>query len=712
MAADLAADLAARRRDNRRNGTRMTEKAALASLAPDNPFHGAWETPFGLPPFATIRPEHFRPAFETALADHRAEIDAITNNPDEATFANTVEALEGAGRGLDRVAGVFYNLAGADTNEALQAIEREMAPLMSRHASAIRMNGALFARVDALFERRESLGLDSEQLRLLEKTHRGFVRSGAKLGEAGKARLAAINERLAELGTRFSQNVLKDEASYAKLLDDGPDLDGLPGSLVAAMGKAAEDRGAPGRYAVTLSRSIIEPFLAFSTRRALREEVFRAWVSRGECEGETDNRAIVAETLRLRAEKAKLLGFPSFAAYKLDDTMAKTPDKVRALLDMVWHPARERAARARHDMQALAAEEGVNDAIEPWDWRYYAEKVRRARFDLDEARIKPHFALDNVIAAAFDVAGRLFGLSFEERTDLPVYHPEVRAFEVTDRDGRHIGVFLGDYFARPSKRSGAWMSAYRSQEAFEDDIRPVIVNVMNFAKPAAGEPALLSLDDARTLFHEFGHGLHGLLSDVRYPSLSGTSVSRDFVELPSQLYEHWLTTPEVLDRFALNVETGEKLPGEMVERILASRTFNQGFATIEYTASAYVDLAFHTLDDAEGLDPIAFEREELARLGMPGGIVMRHRTPHFAHVFSGDGYSAGYYSYLWSEVMDADAFEAFREAGDVFHPETAERLARFVYAAGDSRDPELAYAAFRGRGPSPQALLEKRGLTG
>ncbi|AOO83225.1 M3 family metallopeptidase [Bosea vaviloviae] len=680
-------------------------------LPANNPFSRPWDTPFGLPPFAAITPEHIRPAFEAALAKHRFEIDALTTEAAAPDFANTIEALERAGRALSRVGGVFYNLTGADTNEALQAIEREMSPLTSRHWSAIMMDPALFARVAAVFARRETLGLDAEQARLLERTHRGFIRSGAQLGPEEKTRLAAINERLAGLGTQFSQNVLKDESSYALIIEDEAGLAGLPAFLIAAMARAATDRGHDGKHAVTLSRSIIEPFLTFSTRRDLREEAFIAWSKRGENGGETDNRAIVAEMVKLRAEKAKLLGFPTFAHFKLDDSMAKTPSHVRDLLELVWKPAKARAAQEAADLAALAQSEGENGPIRPWDWRHYAEKVRQQTYALDEAVLKPYLQLDRIIAAAFDVAGKLFGLAFEAKPELKGYHRDVRIWEVKEAaSGRHIGLFLGDYFARASKRSGAWMSAYRGQRNFDGEVRPIIVNVCNFAKPAEGKPALLSIDDARTLFHEFGHALHGLLSDVRYGSLAGTSVSRDFVELPSQLYEHWFLTSEVMQAYCLHAETGEPIPKALIDKIKTAQTFNQGFSSVEYTSSALVDLAFHSLEGTAEIDPLAFEAAELARIGMPAEIIMRHRTPHFTHVFSGDGYSAGYYSYLWSEVMDADAFNAFIEAGDVFAPEVAAKLKRYIYSAGDTRDPAEAYTLFRGRLPTPDALLEKRGL--
>ena len=672
-----------------------------------NPFLRPWTTPFGIAPFGEIAIDHYRPAFEQALAEHRAEIEAIATDAAEPTFANTIDALEKAGHALDRLCGVFFNLASSDADADIQAIQREMAPVLAQHGNAISLDERLFRRVKALHAARDSLGLSAEQARVLDKTYKNFVRAGAELDEAGKARMRAVTERLASLGTAFTQNVLKDEATWALPLAEA-DLEGLPDDLVSAMRQAARDRGQDGAV-MTLGRSMVEPFLSLSPRRDLREKVFKAWVKRGEMGGESDNTAIVAETVALRIERAKLLGYPTFAAFKLDETMAKTPEAVRALLERVWARAKVRVGEERAALADMARAEGMNAPIEPWDWRFYAEKVRSARHALDEAALKPYFQLDRMIEAAFDVATRLFGVTFERRLDVPVYHPDVRAYQVK-RDGRPIGLFLGDYFARTTKRSGAWMSAFRSQEKLSGEVLPIIVNVMNFAKPAAGRPALLSFDDARTLFHEFGHGLHGLLSDVTYPLLSGTSVARDFVEFPSQLYEHWLARPEVLARFAVHAETGEAMPQELIDRLIAARNFNQGFATVEYTSSALVDMAFHSLDSAEGLDPIAFERDELKRLGMPEGMVMRHRTPHFAHIFSGDGYSAGYYSYMWSEVLDADGFAAFEEKGDVFDPVLAERLGTFVYSAGNSRDPMEAYMAFRGRAPDPEALLVKRGL--
>lgn len=676
-----------------------------------NPFLEPWTTPFGIAPFAAIRPEHVRPAFDRGMAEHDAAIAAIVADPAAPDFNNTIGPLERAGRLLSRTGRVFWILTGADTNPALQALERELAPLLARHHQAIATNQGLFDRIEALEARRGALALDDEQARVLDLTRQDFVRGGARLGAADKARLGAIVERLASLGTAFSQNVLADESGYELPLEGEADLAGLPEGVRQAAAQAAAGRGRPGGHAITLSRSLVVPFLQFSSRRDLREKAYTAWIRRGENGDAHDNGAIVAEMVRLRAERAALLGFPSFAAYKLDDTMAKTPGAVRELLEQVWAPARARAATEEQDLNAAVAAEGGNFALAGHDWRYYAEKVRRERFDLDDAQIRPYFALDNIIEASFDVATKLFGLCFAERSDLDLYHPDVRAFEVTRADGQHVALFLGDYFARPSKHSGAWNTSFRTQERMDEDIRPIVLNVMNFAKGGAGEPTLLNLDDARTLFHEFGHALHTMLSDVTYPSIAGTSVPRDFVEFPSQVYEHWLMRPEVLTRFARHAVTGEPIPPALIARLQAASNFNQGFATVEYCASAFVDLAAHELDGAAAaaMEPSRFERETLARIDMPGPIVMRHRTPHFTHVFSG-GYAAGYYSYLWSEVLDADGFGAFEEAGDVFDPILAKRLHDYIYSAGNRRDPAEAYRLFRGRMPKVETLLEKRGL--
>jgi peptidyl-dipeptidase Dcp len=673
-------------------------------MSKDNPLLGAWNAPFRAPPLDDIAPSHFAPAFERALADHRAEIAAIAGEGAAPSFENTVAALERSGRLLARVSSVFYVIAGAHTSEPIQAIEREMAPKLARHWNEIHLNEALFARLDTLHGKAAGLGLTGEQARVLERYHALFRRAGAGLDAAAKQRLKEIGDRLATLGTSFSQNVLADEQSYVMPLGED-DLAGLPDFVRAAARGAAEERGRVG-YVVTLSRSSVEPFLQFSARRDLREKIFGAWIARGE-QGKTDNKPIIAEMTALRDERARLLGYRSFAHYKLDDTMAKRPEAVLGLLDAVWAPARRRVTEERDALQELAATEGGNFRLAPWDWRYYAEKLRKARFDLDESEIKPYLPLDSLIEAAFDTANRLFGLTFTPRQDVPVYHPDVRVWEVTGPGGRHVGVFFGDYFARPSKRSGAWMTGLREQEKLDGEVRPLVLNVMNFNKGAEGEPTLLSFDDARTLFHEFGHGLHGLMSDVTYPMISGTGVLHDFVELPSQLYEHWLDRPEVLERFARHYRTGEPMPQALMDRLIASRTFNQGFATTEYLGSTYADLDFH-LGGAK--DAAEVEQATRARMRMPGEVVMRHRPPHFQHIFAGDSYAAGYYSYLWSEVLDADAFNAFIEEGDVFDPAVAQRLRDHVYAAGGARDPAEAYTAFRGRMPTVDALLKRRGL--
>jgi peptidyl-dipeptidase Dcp len=681
---------------------------APSTPAADNPLLTDWTGLFGLPPFGAIAPDHFRPAFDVALARHRAEIDAVAADATAPSFDNTIVALEKSGRDLDRVASVFFVKAGADTGDAIEAIEREVSPLLARHNNALYLNRALYARIADLYARREALGLDAEQARLLERYHTRFVRAGAALAKPAQDRLATINERLASLGTQFAQNVLADEKAYALILEEG-DLVGLPDFARANARAAAEERGAAGKYAITLARSSCESFLQFSARRDLREKIFQAWIKRGENGGQTDNRAIIAEMVGLRGERAKLLGFATFADYRLDDQMAKTPAAARKLLDEVWGRARLKAGAERDALQAMIAEEGGNFALAPHDWRYYAEKLRKAKFDLDEAEIKPYFQLDKMVDAAFETAHRLFGLNFKP-AEVPLYHADARAWEVIDAEGRHVGLFIGDYFARGSKHSGAWMTSLRDQEKLLGDVRPVIVNVCNFSKPSAGETALLSFDDARTLFHEFGHALHGLLSNVTYPLLAGTAVPSDFVELPSQLYEHWLEVPEILQKYARHARTGEPMPKALLDRLLATRTFNQGFATVEYIACALVDLDLHGLAEPATLDVSEFERRDLERIHMPAEIVMRHRLPHFQHLFSGGGYAAGYYSYMWSEVLDADAFEAFAETGDAFDAETARRLRTFIYGAGNLRDPADAYKAFRGRLPAVDALLKKRGL--
>ncbi len=677
----------------------------------DNPFFADWDTPFGMPPFDHIRPEHFPPAFERGMEQQLAEVTAIVGAPAPAGFADTIEALERSGKLLERVSRVFHNLDASDTSPALEAIARDFAPKLARHQTRIALDPALFARIADLYARRGELGLAEDQLRLLERHHLRLVRAGARLGPEQKARMAAIGERLATLHTRFGQNVLQDEREW-RLVLGAADLDGLPGFFRAAAAQAAEERGLHGQHVVTLARSSIEPFLTFSARRDLRRTAHQAWTARGTHPGEANNKPLIAEIMALRAEQARLLGYDNFAAYRLDDSMAKTADAVEQLLLQVWDPAKEKARGERAELEQMAHAEGLNEPIEPWDWRYYAEQVRRARYDLDETEVKPYFVLDNMVRAAFDSARRLFGLSFTPRPDLPVYHPDVRVWEVSDRSGHHVGLFLHDNFARPGKRSGAWSSRYRDQQTLDGPVTPIVVNNNNFAKsdPASGEPTLLSFDDAETLFHEFGHGLHALLSRVRYPSQSGTAVRRDFVEFPSQIFEHWMSAPENLRKYARHYQTGEPIPEPLLRRLLAARTFNEGFATVEYTASALIDLELHRDPHPENRDPDRFEREFLKARDVPREIGLRHRPAHFQHLFAGGGYAAGYYAYLWAEVLDADGFAAFTDKGDVFDAALAARLEN-IYSAGDTRDPMELYRAFRGRDPDIAALLRQRGLT-
>ena len=666
-----------------------------------NPLLAIWDTPFGITPFDKISDDDFVPALEIALASHKADIDVIAGSADPATFANTIEALEAVGRDLDKVLSTFYTVAGADSNPAREALQRDFSPQLAAHFSEVSGNKALFARVATVWGVRNSLTLSDEQARVLMLTHRGFVRSGSALEGADETRIKEIKGRLAVLGTEFTQNLLSDEREWFMELGED-DLDGLPEFVISAARAAGEEKEAGGPV-VTLSRSIIVPFLQFSTRRDLREVAYKAWGARGANGGDKDNRDITAEILALRSERAQLLGYANFAEYKLETEMAKTPQAVRDLLMAVWEPAKAQANSDAEKLTAMMHADGVNGDLEPWDWRFYSERRRKELHDLDEAELKPYFQLNRMIDASFDCATRLFGLQFKP-LDVPLYHEDCRAWEVT-RDGKHIAVFIGDYFARGSKRSGAWCSAMRSQAKYPEVQAPVVINVCNFAK---GTPALLSYDDARTLFHEFGHALHQMLSNVTYESVSGTSVARDFVELPSQVYEHWLEVPEVLAKFATHAQTGEAMPEALLSKVLGAATYDMGFSTVEYVASAMVDLEFHDGDAPR--DPMVRQAEILTGLGMPRAITMRHATPHFAHVFSGDGYSSGYYSYMWSEVMDADAFESFKEAGGAFDPERAAALEANILSTGGSRDAGELYVAFRGRLPGVEALLKGRGL--
>lgn len=669
-----------------------------------NPLLETWTTPFGIAPFDRISDGDFAPAFETAISEARNTIGAIADNPDPPTFTNTIEAMELAEEGLNNVLGAFYTLAGTDTNEARNALMRDFSPKLAAYGSEITMNLDLFARIEALWDARDDLDLTIEQARVLMLKRRGFVRSGAQIEGEDRDQLTAVKERLAVLGTEFTQNLLSDEADWFLELSE-EELDGLPGFVIDAARAAGSEKGVDGPV-VTLSRSLVVPFLQFSARRDLRRKAYEAWAARGANGGATDNRALATEILILRAERARILGYESFADYKLETEMAGSPYRVRDLLMQVWEPAKAAADADAAVLEEMMHSDGVTGRLEAWDWRYYAERRRKAEHDLDETELKPYLQLDRMIEAAFACAHRLFGLEFAP-IDVPLHYPDARAWDVT-RNGQHMALFVGDYFARGSKRSGAWCSAMRSQRKLGGEVRPIVLNVCNFAKPPAGQTALLSYDDARTLFHEFGHGLHQMLSDVTYESVSGTSVARDFVELPSQLYEHWLEVPEVLSEFATHAETGEPMPGDVLDRLLKAATFDTGFQTVEYVASALVDLAFH--EGAAPADPMQKQEEVLAEIGMPHAIRMRHATPHFAHVFSGDGYSSGYYSYMWSEVMDADAFAAFEEADGPFDTELARRLEDHILSVGGTEEAEDLYKRFRGRMPGPEALLKGRGL--
>ncbi|OWQ93028.1 peptidase M3 [Roseateles aquatilis] len=681
-----------------------------------NPLLSVWSGPYGLPPFDAVRAEHFEPAFEAALAAHRAELAAIATQDATPTFANTLAAFDRSGRVLTSLKNLFSTLSSSASSPELQAVQRRMAAPLAAHNNAIYLDAALFARVEQLHEQRASLGLAPEQLRLLERVHLDFVRAGARLQGDARARYAAIMERLAELNTRFAQNVLADESGYQLVLRGEAELAGLPDFVRAAARQAALDRGLSeeGVHVVTLSRSLIVPFLSFSERRDLREQAWRAWVDRGDGgaggDEATDNREIVREILTLRREQAALHGHASYADYALADTMAGRQSAVQGLLDQVWEPAKAAAARERAMLEDVRAQLGHEQAIEAWDWRWYAEKVRQQRFQLDEAEVKPFFPLDAMVQAMFDCAERLYGLRFVAQPQVRGYHPDVKVYEVQRADGSLRGIFVQDNFARPTKRSGAWMNALRWQARNGIDALPIILNNNNFAKGAPGEPTLLSFDDTRTLFHEFGHGLHGLLSEVEFERLSGTQVLRDFVELPSQLMEHWMAEPTVLKRHARHYRTGEPVPDALLEKLKAAATFNQGYETVRYCASALVDLAIHALEQPQAPDIVAFERETMERLGLPPGIGMNHRLTHFQHLFSGSSYAAGYYVYLWAEVLDCDAFEAFVEAGDPFDRSVAQSVLDNILAVGNSREPGATYRAFRGRDARVEPMLKGRGL--
>jgi peptidyl-dipeptidase Dcp len=680
--------------------------------AVDNPLLAPWSGPYGgVPPLAKARVDQFAPALETSMTEYLKEVDAIAANPAPPDFENTIAALERTGRTFDRVRTVYDIFQSTMNTPEFQTVENEMAPKIAELGDKIVQNEKLFARIAAVYEARGTSKLTPEQQRLVWLDYTRFVHAGAQLDAAGKKRMSEINQRLASLFTTFSQNVLADESERMLVLESEADLAGLPDALREAAANAAESRGKKGQWVVLNTRSSMEPFLTYSSRRDLREKVWRTYYARGNNGDAHDTKKIIPEILELRAERAQLLGFKTHAHWRVDDSMAKTPERALALMEAVWPAAVARVREEVADMQAIADAEGAQITIEPWDYRYYAEKVRKAKFDLDQELVTQYLQLDKMREAMFYTAGRLFGLTFRRVNDVPIVQEDEQVYEVLDAKGKHVGLWYFDRYARPGKRSGAWMNAYREQERFDGEVATIVSNNTNFVKGKPGEPVLISWDDATTLFHEFGHALHGLLSSVDYPSLSGTAVFQDYVEFPSQVLEHWLETPEVLNQFALHYKTGQPIPKELVERIQRASTFNQGFATVEYLSAALVDMKLHLAATAtSAIDPAAFERETLEALGMPKEIVMRHRTTQFSHIFASDDYSAGYYSYLWADTLAADAWEAFEEAGSPWDSATAKRLRDDVFSVGNTIDPSEAYRAFRGRDAGTAALMRKRGF--
>lgn len=680
--------------------------------AAPNPLLQNWTGPYGgVPPFDKVQIADFKPAIETAMTENLAEIAKITAQTEPATFENTIAALEKTGQTLDRVLTIYGIWSSNKNNAQFQEVEREMAPKLSAFSDQITQNEALFKRIETVYNSPEKTKLTPEQQRLTWKTYTNFVRAGAKLNADQKKRLSEINQKLAGLYTSFGQNLLADEMNEIVVIDKESDLAGLPQSLKDAAASAAAAKNMPGKWVISNTRSSVDPFLTYSDNRGLREKAWRMFVNRGDNGGAHDNNALITDILQLRAERAKLLGYQTHAQWRLENTMAKTPENAIQLMEAVWKPATARVKEEVADMQALAKKEGQNITIEPWDYRYYAEKVRKAKYDLDQNEVKQYLQLENLREGMFWVAGELFNFSFSPVNNVPVFHEDVRVWEVKDKTtGQHIGLWYFDAYAREGKRSGAWMNSYRDQQRMNGEITTIVSNNSNFVKGKPGEPVLISWDDASTLFHEFGHALHGLSSNVTYPSLSGTSVVRDYVEFPSQLLEHWLSTPEVLQKFALHYQTGKPIPQALVDRIEKAGTFNEGFETTEYLASALIDMKLHLAGDQK-IDPDKFERETLTALGMPKEIVMRHRTPQFAHVFSGDGYSAGYYSYLWSDVLTADAFGAFTEGSGPYDKAVGQKLKEHIFSVGNTIDPAEAYRAFRGRDPKTEALMKKRGFS-
>ncbi len=694
--------------ENPNTNTEMLTDAQIKN----NPLLARWEGPHGgLPPFDKVKVYDFQPALEAAMSENQAEIERIAADPSAPDFENTIAALERSGQTLNRVLAVYYVWSSNRSDSAFQAIEQAMEPELAAFSDQIMQNEALFKRVEAVYSSADKSKLTDEQQRLTWLYYTNFVRAGARLDSASKTEVAAINRQLASLYTRFSQNLLADESQQTLLLETDTDFAGLPQSLRDAAQEAAREKGKKdGQGLIYNTRSSIDPFLTYSENRDLREKAWKMFVNRGDNGDANDNNEIIQEILKLRAVRARLLGYATHAHWRLENTMAKSPEKAMKLMEDVWKPAVARVREEVADMQSMANKEGRKITIEPWDYKFYAEKVRKERYDLDQNEVKEYLQLDKLRDAMFWVAGQLFGFEFKEVDNVPVFYPDVRVWEVLNKStGAHVGYWYFDAFARPGKRSGAWMTAYRDQHKLDGQVTTLVSNNSNFVKGKEGEPVLISWDDATTLFHEFGHALHGLSSDVTYPTLSGTSVVRDYVEFPSQLLEHWLSTPEVLQNFALHYKTGEPIPQTLVDRIRKASTFNQGFATTEYLASGLVDMKLH-LAGEQDIDPDTFEKETLRELGMPKELVMRHRTPQFAHIFSGDSYSAGYYSYLWSDVLTADAYTAFMEGEGPYDKEVAGRLKKYVFSAGNTVDPEKAYKAFRGRDPGTKALMKKRGF--
>jgi peptidyl-dipeptidase Dcp len=676
---------------------------------PVNPFFIEWTAPFATPPFDAIKAEHFRPAFDKGMAEQKAQIEAVVSKTEAPTFANTIEPVERSGELLSKVNSVFGLYTSNHTNDALQKIEQDIAPILAKHTDDIVLNAKLYERVKAVFDARDSLGLSPEQSRLLEKTYKDFVRSGAALDEVKKLELRKLNEELTILGVKFGQDVLKEDNGFTLVLEKQEDLAGLPADLVTAGAEAAKAKGLEGKWAFTLHKPSCIPFFTYSSRRDLREKLFKAFINRGANGNENDNRAIAPKMASLRLTRANLLGYKTHAGFVLEENMAKTPDGVYKLLDQIWTPALIMAKAEAKELRVLLAKDGIAGKLEAWDWWYYADQLKKAKYDLDDEALRPYFELKAVRQGAFDVAGKLWGLTFTQRTDIPVYHPEVEVFEVKEADGTHVGILYSDYFPRSSKRGGAWSNAIREQSVRDGKkITPIVYNVGNFTKPTAGKPSLITFEEAATLFHEFGHALHDLLSNVTYETLAGTNVPRDFVELPSQIMENWAGDPEVVKTYAKHYQTGQPIPQELLDKVKKANQFNQGFTTVEYTSACYLDMDWHTVYETKEPDAVVFENASMKKIGLIPEIVVRYRTPYFQHIFSG-GYSAGYYSYLWSEVLDADAFQAFKETS-LFDPKTAQSFRDNILSKGNTEEPMDLYKAFRGREPKVEPLLKRRGL--